>query len=64
MTSLIDFCACMIVCLMSGIALNLAQIILKECLHFKILGGTLIPFPYLTTELCRRGEVEKYPIDT
>lgn len=60
MTFVTELCTCMVSCLISGIALNVGQIVLEEWRHYKIQSGTLFPFPSLITELCKRVGVEEY----
>ncbi|KAF3640313.1 hypothetical protein FXO37_23556 [Capsicum annuum] len=64
MTSVTYLRARMVACLMSGIALNVGHIMLKEWRYFKIQDGTLLSFLSLITKLCRRVDMEEYPIGT
>lgn len=53
----------MVACLMTGIFINVVQIVLEEWWQYKIQGSILLPFYFFTTELCRKEGVEDYPTD-
>lgn len=42
----------------------MGQIVISEWRHFKNQGGTLLVFPSLITELCKKAKVKEYGTDT
>ncbi|KAF3681585.1 hypothetical protein FXO38_01640 [Capsicum annuum] len=63
MTIVIDL-QWIVACILSGITLNMGEIVLLKWRHFKNHRGTLLLFPFLITKLCKRANVEEYSIDT
>jgi len=52
--------ALIIACILDGIPVNVGHYIVRELKEYVLQGGTLLIFPSLITELCRRAHVEKW----
>ncbi|KAF3645625.1 hypothetical protein FXO38_19562 [Capsicum annuum] len=64
MTIVTEDQARMVACILSGISLNVGELVSSEWQYFQTHRGTLLLFPSLITGLCKRAGVVEYAADT